>query len=112
MMRGLQGAAVQSKAVQWSCDVTEITKLAEELETDSVTLASDIVDDVNDIINNTEACVESFLSSLDINALVTCVTDEVQSAITEITTTVEDYVNNVESVANQIAQQVIDCVNV
>lgn len=112
MLPWLQGAAVQKKAVQWSCDVSEITKLAEELETDSVTLASDIVDDVNNIINNTETCVEAFLSDLDINALITCVTSEVENAIAQITTTVEEYVNNVESVANQIAQQVVDCITV
>lgn len=106
----LQGAAVQSTAVQWSCDLTKLTKLVEELETESITLASDMADDANDIINNTEACVTDFRSSLDLKTLGACVKGEVQSNVNNIKTTVHDYVKNVKSVANQISQQFKICI--
>lgn len=105
----MQGAAVQSTAVQWSCDLTKLTELAEDLETDSITLASDMADDANDIINNTEACVQDFLSSLNIKTLVSCVKGEVDTTVDTIKTTVDEYVKNVKSVANEISEQFKIC---
>lgn len=104
-MRGLQGAAVQPGAVQWFCDLTKLTELVEDLETASINLASDMVDDANDIVNNTEACVKDFLSSLNIKTLISCVKGEVNNNVDTIKTTVDEYVKNVKSIANEISEQ-------